>query len=82
MTEKIAAHQFERNPLWPNQPGRKDRRHHKMKTRRGYLPAGPHRSRHHCFQYIRGKQLCRELEQLCKSRLRYFKGGSAMSHDK
>jgi hypothetical protein len=33
---------------------------HKMKTRRGFLPAGLHRSRHHHSQYIRGKQLCRE----------------------
>ena len=33
---------------------------HKMKTRRGFLPAGPHRSRHHHSQYIRGKQICRE----------------------
>src|SRR5260370_24352384 len=32
----------------------------KMKTRRGFLPAGLHRSRHHHSQYIRGKQLCRE----------------------
>jgi hypothetical protein len=38
-----------------------DGRQPKMKTRRGSLPAGQHRSRHHHFQYIRGKQLCREL---------------------
>src|ERR1019366_5039787 len=40
---------------WPS-----ERWPHKMKPRRGFLPAGPHRSRHHHSQYIRGKQICRE----------------------
>src|ERR1700693_3021052 len=38
-------------------------RQHKMKARRGFLPAGQHRSRHHHSQYIRGKQVCREHER-------------------
>jgi hypothetical protein len=46
-----------------NEPGPTHRHRPAMKTRRGFLPAGPFRWRHDCHQYIRGQQLLSQATQ-------------------